>query len=99
MLSGTFAMSSAPCAPDATSTPDHPVFIAASEVQRRVALSLSTIHRYVANGCFPAPLKLGPRRSAWLEGEVIAWQLDVIAGRPAAPGTYPKKPANDAGET
>lgn len=92
-------MSSTARTPDHEGFPGYPVFIDAAEVQRRVALSLSTIHRYVANGCFPAPLKLGPRRSAWLEGEVIAWQLDVIAGRPPAPGTYMKKPANDGCET
>lgn len=52
--------------------PEHPVFIGGDEVRRRVGLSQTSITRYVANGSFPKPLKVGPRRSAWNEGEVIA---------------------------
>ena len=37
----------------------------------------STVYRWCASGHFPAPLRLGPRRSVWVAAEVQAW-LDVL---------------------
>jgi prophage regulatory protein len=44
-----------------------------SEVVRLTGLSKSTIKRRVADGRFPKPLKLSPRRIGWQAIEVKAW--------------------------
>lgn len=75
--------------------PTHPVFIGADEVRRRIGLSQTSINRYVANGSFPKPLKVGPRRSAWLEGAIIAWQVMVMSGKTPTSGYYSMDNAND----
>jgi prophage regulatory protein len=40
------------------------------EVKARVGLCRSHIHNLVAQGKFPAPIKLGARASGWLESEI-----------------------------
>jgi prophage regulatory protein len=37
------------------------------------ALSRSTIYARAKEGTFPAPVKLGPRASGWLESEILQW--------------------------
>lgn len=54
------------------------------EVLRLTSLSLSTLKRYVADGAFPKPVKLSPRRNGWKAGAVKAW----LAEREAA-SDYP----------
>ena len=56
-----------------------------AEVQRRVGVSRSQIYRLLADGEFPARVKLGTgptTGTAWVESEVEQW----IAGRIAARG-------------
>ena len=43
------------------------------EVVTRVGLSKSTLWRYIKDGEFPAPIKLGPRASGWIEHEIDDW--------------------------
>ena len=50
------------------------------EVVARVGLSKSTVWRYIGEGDFPPPIKLGPRASGWIEQEIDDW----IASRPRA---------------
>ena len=50
------------------------------EVVARVGLSKSTVWRYIDEGDFPPPIKLGPRASGWIEHEIDDW----IASRPRA---------------
>ena len=50
------------------------------EVVARVGLSKSTLWRYIDEGDFPSPIKLGPRASGWIEHEIDEW----IASRPRA---------------
>ncbi len=50
------------------------------EVVARVGLSKSTLWRYIDEGDFPPPIKLGPRASGWIEHEIDEW----IASRPRA---------------
>ena len=50
------------------------------EVVARVGLSKSTVWRYIDEGDFPPPIKLGPRASGWIEQEIDDW----IASRPRA---------------
>ncbi len=53
------------------------------EVKDRIGLSRSEIHRRIATGDFPQPVKLGERASAWPEHEVTAWCEARIAARDA----------------
>ena len=50
------------------------------EVERMSGLSCSTIYEKVANGTFPAPVRLGAKAVGWREDEVLAW----IESRPRA---------------
>jgi prophage regulatory protein len=38
-----------------------------------VCVSKSTIYQWVADGKFPAPVRLGPRSVGWRQSEVDAW--------------------------
>jgi len=50
-------------------------------VKARTGLSRSEIYRRVQTGDFPAPLKIGPRASAWPHHEISEWIADRIAER------------------
>jgi prophage regulatory protein len=50
------------------------------QVQARTGLSRSTIYLRVAQGTFPAPVRLGLRAVGWIESEISDW----LAGRIAA---------------
>ena len=41
----------------------------------------STLYEWVAKGLFPKPVKIGPRASAWLVDEVMAWKASLVAER------------------
>lgn len=45
-------------------------FLRLPDVISRTGLSRSTIYKKIQEGEFPAPIKLGPRASAWIEGEI-----------------------------
>jgi len=45
-----------------------------TEVMAMTGLSRSGIYAAIAEGTFPAQLKLSVRSSGWLESEVIAWR-------------------------
>ena len=53
------------------------------EVCRRTGKSRSDIYRNIAEGRFPAPVKLGERSSAWVESEISDWVAARIAERDA----------------
>lgn len=57
------------------------VLIRLPQVQAIVPYSRSTIYSLVAAGDFPAPVKLGPRASAWVKAEVEAWAENRVAQR------------------
>ena len=54
--------------------------------QRGISYSRTQIWTMVRAGKFPAPIKLGPSRSAWVESEVNAWIEVRIEERNDAPG-------------
>jgi len=56
-------------------------FIALPEVKARTSLGKSTLYERIAAGTFPRPVKLGERRVAWLESEVMKWIAERIAER------------------
>jgi prophage regulatory protein len=51
------------------------------EVLARVPISKSSVLRQVSEGLFPRPVRVGERRVAWVEDELIAWQAARIAAR------------------
>jgi prophage regulatory protein len=53
------------------------------EAAARISLSRSEIYRRVANGTFPTPVRLGPKRVAFVEHEVEAWIAERIGGENA----------------
>lgn len=60
-----------------------PFLLRLPQVKARTGLSRSEIYRRIASGDFPAPVSLGARARAWVEGEVGAWCESRIAARDA----------------
>ena len=54
-------------------------FLRMSQVRDRTGLSRSTIRRWVAQGHFPQPIKLGENVVGWIEAEIDAWIRERIA--------------------
>ena len=49
-------------------------FLDLKAIQRAIPLSKTTIYGLIAEGKFPAPLKInGTRRSVWRASEINAW--------------------------
>lgn len=48
-------------------------------VRAVTGLSDSTLDRMIKAGTFPAPVKLGPRTSAWRSSDVAAWMASLSA--------------------
>lgn len=46
------------------------------EVEARTGLARSTIYKWIQEGNFPQPVKLGSRIVAWRESDVNAWMED-----------------------
>ena len=57
------------------------VFVPISEVQRRVGLSRSAIHRQMAAGTFPRSVTCGLKAARWRESEIEDWQRARLAER------------------
>jgi prophage regulatory protein len=48
-----------------------------AEVSTMVGLKRSSIYRYVAEGRFPSPIKVGERSVRWKLTDVLAWRSEV----------------------
>ena len=48
------------------------------EVEREIGLSRSTIHRQVAEGLFPKPIRVGVRSVRWRESDIEKWKQQHI---------------------
>jgi prophage regulatory protein len=48
----------------------------------RTALSRSTIYRKIAEGTFPAQLKISANGSGWRESDINHWIADPVGWRP-----------------
>ena len=44
-----------------------------SQVEARTGLARSTIYKWMREGNFPQPVKLGTRLVAWRESDIDAW--------------------------
>lgn len=50
-------------------------------VVQKTGLARATIYAHIAQGAFPAPIKLGLRASGWVEAEIDDWLAGRIANR------------------
>ena len=48
------------------------------DVEAVTGLSRSTIYKWMNEGSFPKPVKLGPRAVGWREEQIEAWIADRI---------------------
>ena len=48
-------------------------------VDRGIFKNHTTLYRWIAEGRFPAGVKLGPNTRAWTEDEIDAWEQALIA--------------------
>lgn len=55
------------------------------ELLRITGVSIATIYRWIGEGNFPAPVKLGPNSTGWRESDVEAWLDSRERIDPAAP--------------
>ena len=51
------------------------------QVMECTGLARSTVYKFIAEGDFPKPVKLGVRVVAWVEAEVLAWIQHKIEKR------------------
>jgi len=52
------------------------------DVENLTGLARSTIYAAIAEGKFPAPVKIGPRAVAWRESDVRKWIEERPSARP-----------------
>jgi prophage regulatory protein len=50
------------------------------DVERFSGLDHSTVYRRIKAGSFPPPVRVGTRRSAWRESDLVRWQQDLVEG-------------------
>lgn len=50
-----------------------PKILKAPATSAKSGLSLSTMYRFIGQGKFPKPVKLGEAASGWLEDEIDDW--------------------------
>lgn len=56
-----------------TETAARPSWVRPDDVCKMLSVSPRTLKRYVADGIFPAPIKLTSKTNVWFEHEVIEW--------------------------
>lgn len=58
----------------ANDKPEKPLrLLRLKEVKMRVGLGRSTIYRWISEGRFPKPVRLGCRSVGWLESTIDSW--------------------------
>ncbi|AYN22258.1 AlpA family phage regulatory protein [Alcaligenes aquatilis] len=60
--------------------------ISRAEFASRLGISLATLHRWVASGMLPSPVRLGRRHSVWHSSVVRATLRQLTHGDEAAMG-------------
>ncbi len=51
------------------------------QVMDCTGLARSTVYKFMADGQFPKPVKLGSKMVAWVESEVSAWIQERVSAR------------------
>ena len=62
------------------------------EVTKKIGLERSAIYERVRAGTMPAPIRLGPKAVGWLESELDAWLVTLVAERDVSPQPKKKRP-------
>ncbi|MDZ7717824.1 MAG: AlpA family phage regulatory protein [Balneolaceae bacterium] len=44
------------------------------EASERLSIPISTLYRWISEGKFPRPIKIGPRRTAFKIEDIIEWR-------------------------
>ncbi|MDN7724975.1 helix-turn-helix domain-containing protein [Burkholderia gladioli] len=57
------------------------------DVAAKIGLGHSTIYRLVAQGAFPKPFEIVPKRNAWHEEDIDAWLAERAGRHQPAPAT------------
>jgi len=52
-----------------------------TQVMECTGLARSTVYKFMAEGDFPKPVKLGVRVAAWVEAEVLDWIETKVQSR------------------
>jgi prophage regulatory protein len=55
------------------------------DVKNTTGLARSTIYKYISDGSFPKPVRLGVKAVAWVESEVQEWIQERIEERDCQP--------------
>ena len=63
----------------------HDILLARRQVEVRCGLSTSSINRFMSDGLFPEPIRVGRRAVRWHASEIDPW----LATRPRATGDRP----------
>ena len=50
-----------------------PTLLRLPEILRRIGVSKATVYRWIREGAFPEPVRLGANAVAWLERDFEAW--------------------------
>lgn len=53
-------------------------FLRLPSVIEKVGLSRSQIYKLIQEGCFPEPVKIGPKISVWLEENLEVWMDEQV---------------------
>ena len=53
---------------------DAPVFVSVRSLAARYETAVNTVWRWVREGRYPKPIKLGPAMTRWRLDEVIQWE-------------------------
>jgi prophage regulatory protein len=50
-----------------------------ADVVARTTLSRATIYAMICDDAFPVPIRITPRRSAWVEADIEQWLTTLVA--------------------
>ncbi|MDR3371205.1 AlpA family phage regulatory protein [Rhodoferax sp.] len=64
-----------------TTYPVSPYILKLPALMRRVGKSRSSIYRDIANGLFPAPVKIGVRSVGWMASAIADWEASLQSTR------------------
>ena len=68
-------------APNTDATLDTHRFVRLPEVGRLTGLARSSVYKHIADGRFPAPLKISERSVRWRLNDVLEWQNRACSAR------------------
>lgn len=55
-------------------------YLTADWVKRRYSISNSTLYKWIAEGHFPAPVKIGPRAVRWASVSLRKFEASLVEG-------------------